>query len=329
MSAPLLAVQNLSTHFPLKKGIFSRTTGAIRAVDNVSLVIRPGEALGLVGESGCGKSTLARTILMLERATTGTIHFQDTNMLHATPQKLRRLRRHMQVVFQDPFASLNPGMTVRELITEGLIVHGLLHRANRHKAATELLREVGLDPDMGNRFPHEFSGGQRQRICIARAIALRPELLICDEAVSALDVSVQAQIINLLMKLRQDLGLAYLFISHDLSIVSHFCDRIAVMYLGKIVETGKSTDIMQNPRHPYTKSLLTAIPRIGTAQQERLRLPGEIPSAANPPAGCAFHPRCRFAQDRCRTTPPLLEPYGAAGDRHDVACHRRNDALYT
>jgi len=326
MTTPLLEVRNLATYFPLKKGIFSRTAGAIRAVDGVSLTIHPGEALGLVGESGCGKSTLARTILMLETATAGSIRFRDTDLLEASASRLRHLRRHMQVVFQDPFASLNPGMTVMELITEGLIVHGLLDRAKQRQAANTLLREVGLDPQMAYRFPHEFSGGQRQRICIARAIALQPQLLICDEAVSALDVSVQAQIINLLMKLRRDLELAFLFISHDLSIVAHFCDRIAVMYLGKIVETGPTAEIMQNPRHPYTKALLTAIPRIGTPTPERLRLPGEMPSASNPPPGCPFHPRCRFALDICRTKAPILE---ACDNRpgQQAACHRRKDAL--
>jgi len=326
MNTPLLSVQSLSTHFPLKKGLFSQTTGFIRAVDDVSLEIRKGEALGLVGESGCGKSTLARTILMLEQATSGTIRFQDNDLLAAPPNILRNLRRHMQVVFQDPFASLNPGMTVTELITEGLLVHGLLKRANRFQAAAALLREVGLDPDMTHRFPHEFSGGQRQRICIARAIALHPQLLICDEAVSALDVSVQAQIINLLMNLRQQYQLAFLFISHDLSIVSHFCNRVAVMYLGKIVETGTTAEIIRNPRHPYTQALLRAIPRVGATTQTRLRLPGEIPSAANPPHGCPFHPRCRYALEHCRTTPPLLQACNQQ-DRHQAACHRRDETL--
>jgi len=326
MNNALLTVQSLATYFPVKKGIFSRATHDIRAVDQVSFSIEPGEALGLVGESGCGKSTLARTILMLENATQGNMFFEDTDLLSASPAQLRRLRRNMQVVFQDPFASLNPGMTIMELITEGLIVHGLIQRSKRAEVAATLLQEVGLDPDMGNRFPHEFSGGQRQRICIARAISTRPKLLICDEAVSALDVSVQAQIMNLLMKLRQELNLAFLFISHDLGVVSHFCDRIAVMYLGKIVEIGSAHEIMHNPRHPYTKALLDAIPKVGSDKSERLRLPGEIPSAKNPPPGCPFHPRCRFAIDSCRTTPPTLQPC-ERNTKHQAACHRRDDTL--
>ncbi len=326
MSQPLLQVEGLATHFPIKKGIFSRTTHCIRAVDDVSFNLQRGEALGLVGESGCGKSTLARTILMLEKATKGTLTFEGTNLLSASPTALRHLRRDMQVVFQDPFASLNPGMTILELITEGLLVHGQIERGKRIEVATKLLQEVGLDPDMATRYPHEFSGGQRQRICIARAISMRPKLLICDEAVSALDVSVQAQIINLLMKLRQELQLAFLFISHDLSIVSHFCDRIAVMYLGKIVEIGQAQEIMQNPRHPYTKALLAAIPKVGADTSERLRLPGEIPSAKNPPPGCPFHPRCRFAIDACRTSAPNLEPCQGKTE-HQASCHRRHDAL--
>jgi oligopeptide/dipeptide ABC transporter ATP-binding protein len=326
MNQPLLQIKNLATHFPLRKGIFSRTTGYIRAVDNVSIQIHPGEALGLVGESGCGKSTLARTLLMLEKPAAGSIHFRDTDLATASAGQLQRLRRHIQVVFQDPFSSLNPGMTVRDLITEGPIVHGILDRADREQAAATLLQEVGLDPDMVNRFPHEFSGGQRQRICIARTIALQPELLICDEAVSALDVSIQAQIMNLLMKLRQTHRLSFLFISHDLGIVAHFCDRIAVMYLGKIVETGTAAEIMRNPRHPYTRALLAAIPRVGSPPMQRIRLPGEIPSPANPPPGCPFHPRCRFAIDRCRTEPPVLLPCQQQ-DAHLAACHRRNDPL--
>lgn len=326
MTDALLTVESLSTHFPIKKGIFSRTTHFIRAVDDVSFSLQRGEALGLVGESGCGKSTLARTILMLEAATHGNILFEGASLLSASPAQLRQLRRNMQVVFQDPFASLNPGMTIMELVTEGLIVHGLTKRAKRMETAASLLQEVGLDPDMANRFPHEFSGGQRQRICIARAISMHPKLLICDEAVSALDVSVQAQIINLLMKLRQELHLAFLFISHDLGVVSHFCDRIAVMYLGKIVEMGTTQKIMHNPRHPYTKALLAAIPKVGTDKSERLRLPGEIPSAKNPPPGCPFHPRCRFAIEQCRTAAPTLLPC-QDHEQHQASCHRRNETL--
>ena len=324
MSAPLLDVRNLSTVFPIKRGMFSRTVGALRAVDNVSLQIAPGEALGLVGESGCGKSTLARTLLLLEKAESGTVHFGGASLLEASPVQLRQIRRRIQVVFQDPFASLNPGMTVADLVTEGLVAHGLLARRNRQQVAAELLHEVGLGPDACNRFPHAFSGGQRQRISIARALSLQPSLLICDEAVSALDVSVQAQIINLLMHLRQTYKLAFLFISHDLSIVAHFCDRIAVMYLGKIVEQGPARDLIREPRHPYTMALLQAIPKVGGARRERLRLSGDVPSPLSPPSGCPFHPRCRFAIDRCRREGPGLEPAGQ-DLLHLSACHRRND----
>ena len=326
MSDALLKVDGLATHFPVKKGLFSRTSHYIRAVDDVSFSLQSGEALGLVGESGCGKSTLARTILTLEKATRGNMAFNDTNLRTASAAQLRRVRRDMQVVFQDPFASLNPGMTIMELITEGLLVHGLIKKTDRQDKAIELLQEVGLTSEMATRFPHEFSGGQRQRICIARAISMRPKLLICDEAVSALDVSVQAQIMNLLMNLRQELHLAFLFISHDLGVVSHFCDRIAVMYLGKIVEIGTAEEIMTNPRHPYTKALLAAIPKVGTDPAESRRLPGEIPSAKNPPSGCPFHPRCRFAIETCHTTPPSLQPCKQASN-HEASCHRRNESL--
>lgn len=326
MNQPLLDVTSLSTYFPVKKGLFSRTTGHIRAVDDVSFSLYPGEALGLVGESGCGKSTLARTILKLEQAKSGSIFFQGQDVLSVNATAMRKLRRHMQVVFQDPFSSLNPGMTVRDLITEGMMVHGLIHKAKRGEAARKLLREVGLSDEMANRFPHEFSGGQRQRICIARALALQPDLMICDEAVSALDVSIQAQVMNLLMKLRKNYNLAFLFISHDLSVIAHFCDRIAVMYLGKIVETGTASEIMHAPRHPYTKALLDAIPRVGEKQKERPRLTGDIPSPSDPPQGCPFHPRCRFAIDTCKQTLPELEACEDA--KHLAACHRMKENLF-
>lgn len=324
MSSPLLEVQHLSTFFPIRRGIFSRTIGQIRAVDDVSLQIAPGEAVGLVGESGCGKSTLARSLLMLQPPTAGQIIFNNTDLTHASKRAIRKARSQMQVVFQDPYASLNPGMTVMQLVTEGLTAQGLLDRNRVPDAAATLLKDVGLDPDMCNRFPHEFSGGQRQRICIARAIALRPSLLICDEAVSALDVSVQAQIINLLMSLRKQNNLAFLFISHDLSVVAHFCDRIAVMYLGKIVETGPAHQIMNAPRHPYTRALMNAIPKVGAAKREKMRLPGELPSPSNPPQGCRFHPRCPFATAECRQSSPELSDVAGA-THHKAACWYRNN----
>ncbi len=324
MTTPILDIHNLSTVFPIKRGLFSRTVGHIRAVDAVSLSLQQGEALGLVGESGCGKSTLARSILLLEQPEAGSMAFEGTQLLTADARSIRKMRRRMQVVFQDPFASLNPAMTVADIVTEGLIAHGLLQKRRRQAAAAELLQEVGLSPDAGNRFPHAFSGGQRQRISIARALSLQPSLLLCDEAVSALDVSVQAQIINLLIHLRKTYQLSILFISHDLSVVAHLCDRIAVMYLGKIVEIGATSEIMARPRHPYTMALLRAIPKAGGPRGERLRLPGDIPSPLQPPAGCPFHPRCRFAIDRCHRECPTLEATNT--DSHLSACHRSHDA---
>jgi oligopeptide/dipeptide ABC transporter ATP-binding protein len=306
---PLLDVQNLSAAFPLRRGLFSRTIGQIRAVDGVSFSISRGETLGLVGESGCGKTTLARTILLLEKAVGGSITFDGTDMLAASRESMCRLRRQMQVIFQDPFESLNPRMTVMEIVTEGLLTHGLIRRRDMQTAAAQLLADTGLGDEMLHRYPHEFSGGQRQRISIARAIALQPALILCDEPVSALDVSIQSQILNLLMDLRERFGLSYLFISHDLSVVRHIADRVAVMYLGRIVETGPAEGVMRHPRHPYTQALITAIPRTGGTRRDRpLRLPGDVPSPANPPPGCPFHPRCPFAQDRCRRERPLLEP---------------------
>jgi oligopeptide/dipeptide ABC transporter ATP-binding protein len=319
--APLLEINELSTWFPIRRGIFSRTVGHVRAVDGVSLSMAPGETLGLVGESGCGKSTLARSILLLDKAHEGSIHFDGVDLLASSRSVIQPLRRRFQVIFQDPFASLNPRMTVLDIVSEGLIEHGVIRRHERADATMQLLDDVGLGPDALHRYPHEFSGGQRQRISIARAISLHPDLIICDEAVSALDVSIQAQVMNLLIDLRKKYNLAYLFISHDLSVVRHISDRIAVMYLGRVVESGKTEDIMARPRHPYTKALISAIPRAGEPKQERIVLPGDVPSPANPPPGCPFHPRCPHATEICAQERPILGHLADDTSTRRVACH--------
>ena len=325
MSAPLLRVDQVSCRFPVRRGVFGRVRGTIQAVESVSFTLERGETLGLVGESGCGKSTLARTLLGLERASGGRAVFEGQSLLDATGADLRRLRRRMQMVFQDPAASLNPRMTVETILTEGLAAHGLLGTRSRAETAAGLLDKVGLNHDALHRYPHEFSGGQRQRINIARAIALEPAVVICDEAVSALDVSVQAQVLNLLTDLKAQLGLSYIFISHDLAIVRHVAQRVAVMYLGRIVETGPVEAVIDDPRHPYTQALISAIPKVGQRGNRRIVLGGEVPSPLHPPAGCAFHPRCPFATDACRATIPALEP--CRDDPHPsrrVACIRRD-----
>lgn len=308
-ASPLLSVSQLRVHFPVRGGVMLRQTGAVRAVDGVSLDIGPGETLGLVGESGCGKSTLGKAVVRLLKPTSGSIHFRDIDITRIDQRSLRPLRRDFQMIFQDPAESLDPRMSVRSIIEEPFIIHGLGTRAERVQWVDGLLDRVGLPASAAERYSFEFSGGQRQRISIARAIALQPALILCDEPVSALDVSIQSQILNLLMDLRERFGLSYLFISHDLSVVRHIADRVAVMYLGRIVETGPAEGVMRHPRHPYTQALITAIPRTGGTRRDRpLRLPGDVPSPANPPPGCPFHPRCPFAQDRCRRERPLLEP---------------------
>lgn len=317
VQTPLLQVQGLVKHFPVRKGILGRVRGAVRAVDGVSFDLAPGETLGVVGESGCGKSTLGRLVLRLIEPTAGHIRFggQDLGTLDATA--LRARRRAMQIIFQDPYSSLNPRMTVGQTLAEPLRLHGL-HAGRETERVAELLDTVGLAARHARRYPHEFSGGQRQRIGIARALAVEPQLIVCDEAVSALDVSVQAQVVNLLQDLQQRLGLAYIFIAHDLAVVKHIASRIAVMYLGRIVELADKHTLFATPRHPYTQALLSAIPLPQPGRlRDKLLLPGDVPSPLNPPSGCHFHTRCPHARARCSQEAPVLEP----GQGQAVACH--------
>lgn len=318
----VLQVEDLYTTFPLKSGFLRRTYGEVQAVSGVSFSIKPGETLGLVGESGCGKSTIARTIVGLERAKSGHVYFEGQDLAQLSKRQMRKLRRDIQLIFQDPYSSLNPRMTVRELITEPWEVHPDVVPKQRWEAElADLLERVGLKPDHANRYPRQFSGGQRQRVCIARALALKPKLIICDEAVSALDVSIQAQILNLLADLQEELGLAYLFIAHDLSVVRHICDRVAVMYLGKVMEIGSREDIYESPSNPYTQALLSAAPVpepwLATERQEIL-LEGDIPSPADPPSGCRFRTRCWKAEEICVREEPALVDHGHG---HPSACH--------
>jgi oligopeptide transport system ATP-binding protein len=319
----LVKVEHLTKHFPITRGIIvQRQVGAVQAVDDVNFDIYEGETLGLVGESGCGKSTTGRTIIQLYRPTSGKVYYQDKDLTTMKGEDLRHLRRFMQIIFQDPYASLNPRMTVGDIVGEPLEVHGLQkNRKRRRERVQELLRLVGLNPYFINRYPHEFSGGQRQRIGVARALALNPEFIVCDEPISALDVSIQAQVVNLLEELQDKLGLTYLFIAHDLSMVRHISDRTAVMYLGKIVELADREELYNHPLHPYTQALLSAVPvpdPIVEKKRQRIILKGDVPSPANPPAGCRFHPRCPLVQDICSEAEP---EWREAAPRHWVACH--------
>jgi oligopeptide/dipeptide ABC transporter ATP-binding protein len=322
--APLVEVRDVRKHYPLGAGLFGRARAWVRAVDGVSLAVRPGETLGLVGESGCGKSTLGRLMLRLIEPSGGDVRFAGRSLLDLDARELRALRREMQIVFQDPYGSLNPRMRVGEIVGEGLVIHRLGTRAERQARIGEMLELVGLSPDAARRYPHEFSGGQRQRIGIARALAVRPRFVVADEAVSALDVSIQAQVLNLLQDLRERLGLTMLFVAHDLRIIEHVSDRVAVMYLGRIVELAPRDEIYRNPRHPYTRALLSAVPvpdprsRSSRTREGTMVTGGDVPSPLRPPPGCAFHPRCPYAEDACRrVTPPLVVGRGG----HAVACH--------
>ncbi|KGK89746.1 peptide ABC transporter substrate-binding protein [Desulfosporosinus sp. HMP52] len=320
----LLKVENLKKYFPVKKGlVIQRHVGDVKAVDGVSFEIYPGETLGMVGESGCGKSTLGRTILRLLEPTQGKVIFQGQSLTELSREEMRKIRSQMQMIFQDPLASLNPRMKVRDIIGEPILIHEVLNRVEREKRVSKLLNIVGLSPNHGERYPHEFSGGQRQRLGIARALAVNPKLIICDEPISALDVSLQAQIINLLEDLQAEFNLTYLFIAHDLAMVKHLSNRVAVMYLGKLVELTSSEELYLHPRHPYTIALLSAIPLPYPNQKKgRIILKGDAPSSVNPPSGCRFHTRCPEMQDICKVMDPELIDIG---NKHFVACHLHTD----
>lgn len=320
----LLEVKNLKQHFPIHEGFFQRVTGHIKAVDGVNFYIRENEALGLVGESGCGKTTVGRTLLRLYDPTDGEIWYtrangERINVAEISQKEMKPLRREMRMIFQDPFSSLNPRFTVKDLIGEPLIIHQVAKGRELEDRVAALMTSVGLEPNYMRRYPHEFSGGQRQRIGLARTLALSPRLIVADEPVSALDVSIQAQVLNLLQELKEELGLTLLFIAHDLSVVEHMCDRIAVMYVGNMMEIANSEELLANPRHPYTEALVSAVPPADPdIRPNRILLEGDVPSPANPPSGCVFHPRCRYAKDVCKQEVPILRE---VGPEHFAACH--------
>lgn len=321
--APLLDVRDLVKHYPVRKGLLRREVARVRAVDGVSFHVAPGETFGLVGESGCGKTTAGRAILRLVEPTSGTVTFEGQDVARLGSSALKALRRDMQIVFQDPYGSLDPRMPVGAIIAEGLVVHGIGTASEREARVREAMRQVGLRPEYARRYPHEFSGGQRQRIGIARALVLRPKLVVCDEPVSALDVSIQSQVLNLLKDIQAEMGLTYVFIAHNLAVVKYVASRVGVMYLGKLVETAPSETLYANPQHPYTKALLSAIPQArppvpGEPRRQRIVLGGDVPSALNPPTGCRFHTRCPVAMDRCRTEVPADREVAPG---HSVACH--------
>lgn len=314
-----IEVRNIKKYFPIKKGILSRTVGHVKAVDGVSFSIRKGETFGLVGESGCGKSTLGRVVLQLQTATEGDVSFDGTNITKLSASEMQSMREKMQIIFQDPYGSLNPRFVVRDIIAEPLKIHTKMSAKERDARVVELMELVGLDASRRNRYPHEFSGGQRQRIGIARALALNPQFILADEAVSALDVSIQSQVLNLLRKLQKEMGLTFLFIAHGLNVVRHISDRVGVMYLGKMVEVAPTEELFASPRHPYTAALLSSIPSPNPdKKRERIVLQGDVPSPANPPSGCRFHTRCPYAQDVCRTQEPQLVEDEAG---RATACH--------
>jgi len=328
----LLQVNNLKKYFPVQKGFLKRTVGYVKAVDDVSFFIREGETLGLVGESGCGKTTTGRTVLRAYVPTSGEIWFNDRNLGRINistmdKSQIKTLRRNMQIIFQDPYSSLNPRMTLRETLGEPFVIHNLAKGREIEDHVAELLKIVGLRPEYMNRYPHAFSGGQRQRIGIARALALKPQLVICDEPVSALDVSIQAQILNLLRDLQSKFQLTYLFVAHDLSVVEHISDRVAVMYVGRLVEMAETQELFTRPLHPYTEALMSAVPKPDPrAKGKRILLEGEVADPAHPPSGCYFHPRCRYASDVCKQEPPLLRELRPG---HFVSCHRADEITLT
>ncbi|MEO1271248.1 MAG: dipeptide ABC transporter ATP-binding protein [Myxococcota bacterium] len=324
MNNDILTLRGVSKYFPIHGGVFRREVGRVYAVNKVSLAVKKGETLGIVGESGCGKSTLARTILRLYEPSDGEVLFKGKDMVKLNRSELKAMRRDMQMIFQDPYASLNPRMSVGAILEEPFVLHKIGTKAERQAKIAQLLQQVGLRPDAIHRYPHEFSGGQRQRIGIARALALNPDVIICDEAVSALDVSVQSQVLNLLVRLQRELGLTYLFISHDLTVVKYISDRIAVMYLGRVVELATSDDLYRSPSHPYTQALLTAVPIPDPSRKDESdMLEGDVPSPSNPPSGCHFHTRCKFATEHCTKVAPELKPLSNRPEQW-AACHLRD-----